>query len=786
MINSYTEAVTLAKQGKEEAFAYLMHKTRREKFYIAVKYMKNETEADDVLQDAYLKAWQKLDTLEDPEKFPGWLGQIVANTALEALRRKRPITFSDMSGENDEGEEFVYDIQDEDISRQPELAYTDKERSELIRGMIDGLSDDQRLCVMMFYIQGLSVKEIAGSLGCSENTVKSRLNYGRKNIKASAEALEKKGYKFFGIAPVPLLYFLIRAEAMSQGVELVAPQLAPLGAASVQPTVQPQSAAPVEQSTAAQPQPAAAQPQAAAPVEQPVAPQPAGSAAASGGMASSSVGGVASAGGAIGKSFFATLGGKIAITIAGLAVVGGLGFGGYQLLSHTQPETTAEAPAASGQAADNIDEPLADEPTATEAPTPEPTPMPYDQMYVDYLNEHDEINIDQLDPEMDGDFGYSLIPLDDDEIPEMVVRYHDTFKMGEDYWYSPWYLDVMTIEDGEVVKLDTDIVTEGWQDGLSLVDSTGDFRYVPSQGHIYADLSGHTTGIGERTLDWEMDKVTHTLLLNVEEKKSTQPDSTPIEFVTEKKVMTPGDQSDAEENDDEKEESIYKDEFVQFGNIFKDGNKLYYSADQFPDGGYMWMMDVKSKKKPKQFMDSVVEDFTVMDGYMYLHRMIEWGEYVEPPYKYVVERMNLKTKKTEKLFTYTIKRWDDDKIYVKNDRIYYTDKNHKTYSRNLKGKDKKRYKGKIKPGKHSPVHAYGGDSKFSTFDNKYKISGNTLKRGKRKIYKSKSGINYADAHDDTIVIKSYESSGYSGAVYIYMDKNGKHKRIIMKGLVEAS
>jgi len=200
----------------------------------------------------------------------------------------------------------------------------------------------------------------------------------------------------------------------------------------------------------------------------------------------------------------------------------------------------------------------------------------------------------------------------------------------------------------------------------------------------------------------------------------------------------------------------------------------------------MWMMDVKSKKKPKQFMDSVVEDFTVMDGYMYLHRMIEWGEYVEPPYKYAVERMNLKTKKTERLFTYTIKRWDDDKIYFKNDRIYYTDKNHKTYSRNLKGKDKKRYKGKIKPGKHSPVHAYGGDSKFSTFDNKYKISGNTLKRGKRKIYKSKSAINYVDAHDDTIVIKSYESSGYSGTVYIYMDKNGKHKRIIMKGLVEAS
>ena len=180
--SSYTEAIEAALAGKQDGFSWLYEQTSKEKYYIAIKYMKDQTEAADVLQDAYMKAWQSLGTLKEPEKFPGWVGQIVANTALMALRKKQPLTFSDMSGENEEGEEFVYDIEDESIERQPELNYTTNERQEIIRSMIGSLSDEQRLCVMMYYVEEMSVKEIAETLGCSENTVKSRLNYGRRNI----------------------------------------------------------------------------------------------------------------------------------------------------------------------------------------------------------------------------------------------------------------------------------------------------------------------------------------------------------------------------------------------------------------------------------------------------------------------------------------------------------------------------------------------------------------------------------------------------------------------------
>ena len=210
---TYTEAVKLAKQGNEEGFQFLYESTYKKKMYIAIKYMKNEDAAMDVLQDAYIKAFSKLDTLEDPEKFPGWMGMIVANTAKNALEKKNPLLFSQMEQENEEGETFEYQMEDEDTWNQPELAYTQQETQELVRELIGSLSEDQKLCVMMFHIEGLSIKEIAEAMDCSENTVKSRLNYGRKNIKEKAEELQKKGVKLYSSAPLALLVYLLQKEA---------------------------------------------------------------------------------------------------------------------------------------------------------------------------------------------------------------------------------------------------------------------------------------------------------------------------------------------------------------------------------------------------------------------------------------------------------------------------------------------------------------------------------------------------------------------------------------------
>ena len=212
---NYKQAVEAALQGNADAFSALYESTQNNMYYLALKYMKNPDDAKDVLQDAYIKAWQSLPTLKAPEHFPAWLGRIVANTAKNMLVKKKTDLFSDLEKENEDGDEFVFQIEDENTSYQPELNYTQKETQILVRELIDSLSDEQRFCILMYHLEGQSIKEIAETLDVSENTVKSRLNYGRKALKNKAEELKKKGYQLYSIAPLPLLLYLLRSESKS-------------------------------------------------------------------------------------------------------------------------------------------------------------------------------------------------------------------------------------------------------------------------------------------------------------------------------------------------------------------------------------------------------------------------------------------------------------------------------------------------------------------------------------------------------------------------------------------
>ena len=222
MISSFTQAVKEALKGNNDGFTYLYENTYYDKYYIALKYVNNDQDAQDVLHDAYLIAWQKLGTLKDAEKFPSWLGMIVANTAKNALIKKKPTLFSQLDKVDSDGDVVEYEMEDDYVGEQPEMNYTIQETQQFLYEMLECLPEEQKLCVLMYHIEDMKIKEIAEALECSENTVKSRLTYGRKALRTKCDEMQAKGYKLYSVAPIPFILYLVSCEAKTYGANAVA------------------------------------------------------------------------------------------------------------------------------------------------------------------------------------------------------------------------------------------------------------------------------------------------------------------------------------------------------------------------------------------------------------------------------------------------------------------------------------------------------------------------------------------------------------------------------------
>ena len=201
--------VSSAAQGNEIAMEKIYNLTYRQGFAIALQMVKNEQDAMDLMQDAYLSAFKNLSKIEKPEKLKSWFNCIVANKCRDWLKKKKPQLFSDIAMEDDD-REFEETIADERVTFSPENSIDYSETKRLMKAILDSLPEDQKLCVLMYYYEELSVGEIAEALECSTGTVKSRLNYARKKIKNDVEELEKKGTKLYSIAPIPFILWMLR------------------------------------------------------------------------------------------------------------------------------------------------------------------------------------------------------------------------------------------------------------------------------------------------------------------------------------------------------------------------------------------------------------------------------------------------------------------------------------------------------------------------------------------------------------------------------------------------
>ncbi len=206
MNRDYIEIVKAAQGGDKRAFEALYNMTKDSAYFIALSITKNEQDALDIMQDSYIKAFMNISLINTPEVFDNWLNRIVANTSKSYIKKKKPMLFADIN------DNAPTEWNEEELNKDylPQESVDTKETSRILMELINGLSEDKRLCILMYYYQDMPVKEIAEILELSISTVKYKLFSARAELKKGAEALEKRDTKLYGLFPFVLFPDLFR------------------------------------------------------------------------------------------------------------------------------------------------------------------------------------------------------------------------------------------------------------------------------------------------------------------------------------------------------------------------------------------------------------------------------------------------------------------------------------------------------------------------------------------------------------------------------------------------
>ncbi len=168
--------------GDLSAFEQLMRQYDRQVFRIALHITQNREDAEDVVQDAFFKAFQKLDQFQGNSKFYTWLVRIAVNESLMRLRKRRSQKTVSMD-EDIQTEEGAIPRDFADWMPNPEQNYNQAELADILRRTIQGLPPNFRTVFALRDIDGLSTEETAQALGLSVPAVKSRLLRARLQLR---------------------------------------------------------------------------------------------------------------------------------------------------------------------------------------------------------------------------------------------------------------------------------------------------------------------------------------------------------------------------------------------------------------------------------------------------------------------------------------------------------------------------------------------------------------------------------------------------------------------------
>jgi len=181
------ESVRLALAGDERGFAELYSRYERRAWRVARNLVPSDEDAQDLVQDAFLRVFKSLERFDFSHAFSTWLYRIVTNLAIDLLRKRRP-SYSTTSAEEDESDQELVDERVED----PSQSMLREETANEVRNCLQVLAPHFQSALVLRELEGLPCNEIADIVGATHVTVRWRLHRGRKLFQEEWERRERE------------------------------------------------------------------------------------------------------------------------------------------------------------------------------------------------------------------------------------------------------------------------------------------------------------------------------------------------------------------------------------------------------------------------------------------------------------------------------------------------------------------------------------------------------------------------------------------------------------------
>jgi RNA polymerase sigma-70 factor (ECF subfamily) len=173
---SDSELVKQCQAGEMSAFEELVSRYHQKVYMVSLGLLRNRDDAMEVAQEAFFRAYRKINSFQGGSSFYTWIYRIAVNISIDTQRRQRrnPLDFR-------ESMDGVMEAQNE-VAKDPFTDVHDRELREKLTKAINDLTPEHKAVIVLRTIEGMSYKDIGQILGCSEGTVMSRLHYARKKL----------------------------------------------------------------------------------------------------------------------------------------------------------------------------------------------------------------------------------------------------------------------------------------------------------------------------------------------------------------------------------------------------------------------------------------------------------------------------------------------------------------------------------------------------------------------------------------------------------------------------